>query len=899
MSDITHIKSPPDLLAKWRVDGYNGRYEKARGWTWNAHVNEVLQATEFMFNVGPDGRPGTGPQERRFRHYFKANDTYPSFGHALHALMRLDDQGADSITVEDFYNLCYLSALAHDLGKAGGEFQQMMWQKEHLYRKMNGPENGFEGEAGVPAWEQAKLFKERFEALDVRYSQFYRHEFMSAIIMFHEPKVRAWFRKAAKSDRGFALVLAGAFGHHLKCRYEKRTKVSSGDTFTDKPVFLAALSKCVQAITRTKSYDPFPTLSDWVPGTDFYVDMFEDREALETKFEDIKDAPVFRKVQDTALSTAIKWITILSDTYGSIHIDPLELKAKKAFLVERLGKDRSFRAQDVIFSMLEGLYHPENHDYYTQIANRLQHQAEARQDFERVSADEAEEVVTGKLRDMQKEVGVSTLNVLITASTGGGKTVAAFHAGAQRSYLRLLYTTPTTDTATRLYADYADAEKDDLKHSNKGLVDVQFAWQTVSGDVDPEEEKDERVIPQDMRDMLSHKTFCTVDQVLGVLSFYRKSVMWLPYILGSQIVFDEFHDYSGDLRAWHHKFLEWFPEIRTIHMSATVPESVKHEIETRVTRKSGRWRHLKVVGDSKSENATAPRYRFHFVESARSGADMLTYCTPGTLWLTNTVRRCQEIGGALSPDTIVYHSRFRYKDRWDIRDNVVAAFPNNGKEHEHVGVCVSTQVAEMSLDISAFRMITEMCPPAALVQRIGRLNRSAIPNSVFDVYVYVPWGDMKSGQPYSSKASREKGKADCWEDDYERMVAFVKALAALGPVSQATVEQYFQEYYANPLNCPRQDEVATNMLITGRESLRETGITTASILQADLDAWTEDPEHAGKSMPKKEIRRHAIPAILDTASREQLRHKIGVTEHHFILDNSWTYDPRLGLMPKV
>jgi CRISPR-associated endonuclease/helicase Cas3 len=92
------------------------------------------------------------------------------------------------------------------------------------------------------------------------------------------------------------------------------------------------------------------------------------------------------------------------------------------------------------------------------------------------------------------------------------------------------------------------------------------------------------------------------------------------------------------------------------------------------------------------------------------------------LWVHNTVdramRTCAE---ALRLDLPVepYHSRFRYKDRLVRQRTVIDGFARNMPPM----LAVTTQVAEMSLDLSADLLVSEWAPVAAMIQRLGRLNR--------------------------------------------------------------------------------------------------------------------------------------------------------------------------------
>jgi CRISPR-associated endonuclease/helicase Cas3 len=68
-----------------------------------------------------------------------------------------------------------------------------------------------------------------------------------------------------------------------------------------------------------------------------------------------------------------------------------------------------------------------------------------------------------------------------------------------------------------------------------------------------------------------------------------------------------------------------------------------------------------------------------------------------------------------------HHSRFARADRSLLDDAIETAF---GKDEPISGaVAVATQTVQMSLDLSASLMITDLCPVDVLLQRIGRLHR--------------------------------------------------------------------------------------------------------------------------------------------------------------------------------
>jgi len=93
--------------------------------------------------------------------------------------------------------------------------------------------------------------------------------------------------------------------------------------------------------------------------------------------------------------------------------------------------------------------------------------------------------------------------------------------------------------------------------------------------------------------------------------------------------------------------------------------------------------------------------------------------------IVNTVRRSQEIYNALrnkidgSSNILLLHSEFVWEDK-QRKEKKLIEFKETGKRPL---ILVSTQVIEVSLDISCEKMYTELAPADALGQRGGRLNR--------------------------------------------------------------------------------------------------------------------------------------------------------------------------------
>jgi CRISPR-associated endonuclease/helicase Cas3 len=196
---------------------------------------------------------------------------------------------------------------------------------------------------------------------------------------------------------------------------------------------------------------------------------------------------------------------------------------------------------------------------------------------------------------------------------------------------------------------------------------------------------------------------------------------------------------------------------------------------------------------------------------------------PGTLTLIvcNTVRTAQEIFQATGQETeagaakrILLTSRFRAADRRDAEGTLLAFESRRSQGHLGAGdpglICVSTQVVEAGLDISAHRLWTEHAPWPSLVQRLGRLNRDGKDNEARAVVWKI------------TPESRRKHEGEEWIGPY-RTVALNQAsslLEALAPISRqktatealAKLQAQMPEKYAealaiSPEPCPRALDV--------------------------------------------------------------------------------------------
>lgn len=143
--------------------------------------------------------------------------------------------------------------------------------------------------------------------------------------------------------------------------------------------------------------------------------------------------------------------------------------------------------------------------------------------------------------------------------------------------------------------------------------------------------------------------------------------------------------------------------------------------------------------------------------------------SPGTLSLVvcNSVKAAQQLYRRLASDnTALLTSRFRRSDREDHTKRLLA-FEEQRKAHNKGSgddtlpnspglICVSTQVVEAGVDISARRLWLEAAPWPSVLQRLGRLNRDGRADGKAKSFVFQWPKEAKKGKaqqigPYEAK----------------------------------------------------------------------------------------------------------------------------------------------------
>lgn len=672
-----------------------------------------------------------------------------------------------------FRALVLFGAFLHDWGKASDHFQQML--RGHTV-------------GGKPR------------------QQLVRHEALSALLALEHQGLRAWLSSApalAAPEDAWLLMGAAlaAAGHHLKfdaARSGDRrgpVRLSGAGSRITLLIGHADFRKTLRIGNTLGLGDP-PQLADTVWPSADPIDDPDDR--IQGPLFDRRDGLLGQE------GPAAAWWAGLDEAQRRLFA------LAKAWIV----------AADVAGSALAR----ERTSVPAWIAGALSAEPEP----EQLDAVVAERLGDKPLRGFQRSIAASDARVtLVEAGCGTGKTAAAYAWAAARGRAgqggKLFFCYPTTGTATQGFIDYVtklDTVEARLIHG-RAEADAELEGLLVT----PEQEREgdePQVRNETLQQMESGIIVCTADTVLGLLQNLRRPLFLSPAISTGRFVFDEIHAYDDRMFAALLDFLRTFPRAPVLLMSASIPRGRRAAIESITGPLADLPRPTDVEG--------LPRYELSGLVAPEEAWIEVRRCLHRggkVLWVSNTVARAIDAGRRAEEAGVpvcCYHSRFRYEDRRERHKDVVDAFePERGPV-----LAVTTQVAEMSLDLSADLLVTDIASAPALVQRLGRLNRRASP----DDDPPRPLGRALAlappfPEPYTS-------------DELARGCAFWEAARALGrPLTQRDLNECMHAALGDAPWPPPGDRPAESIWLCGGPEtrpgqLRDAEGTATVLLERDL-----------------------------------------------------------------
>jgi CRISPR-associated endonuclease/helicase Cas3 len=321
-------------------------------------------------------------------------------------------------------------------------------------------------------------------------------------------------------------------------------------------------------------------------------------------------------------------------------------------------------------------------------------------------------------------------HLLVAAPTGWGKTTLALIRISKLKPVKIFYVLPTITAIKDFYDTFT-------KIVDETYVGEYFYFADV--DLLTRHETEEDSLLDIYRYFIPRITITTIDQLLlTILQVGRYHIRRFNF-RDSLIILDEFHLLTPQMISSLRFFLKNLSQhynASILFMSATpsfvYSDALKEALpQLGTTVLSDEYRRLKrhkiELYSGKIENLLLEKQ------------DLLN--KHRILIIVNTVRTAQRIYKDLKErlrglrNVVLVHGDFAYKDR-----------AKKEAEISNADVLISTQVAEVSLDISFDVLMTELSPIPSLVQRLGRVNRYGGKPSETNAIVSEPEGYQPYGE---------------------------------------------------------------------------------------------------------------------------------------------------------
>ncbi len=335
---------------------------------------------------------------------------------------------------------------------------------------------------------------------------------------------------------------------------------------------------------------------------------------------------------------------------------------------------------------------------------------------------------------------------LVVACTGAGKTDYLFRRCKERVFYVLPFQASINAMFRRLAKDLgADNPQLDIRvlHAASSLVQLGKGQQ-------------ETVLQPLFGSAIKVLTPYQLAAIALGLKGYESMIL---DIRECDVILDEIHTYSGAAQAIVLKLVEILVQINCrVHIgTATMPSVLYNQLRAALGVNN-----VLEVRLTERELNTYDRHIVHKLadrETSWAIIDEAIHANKKILIVCNTVDTAQKIYDRIldlypPSDKLLLHSRYKREDR-NNKEKLLIGLDEDGKSIDRFNtstkscIVVSTQIVEVSLDISFDLMITDCAPLDALIQRFGRINRIRRENGVHKpIYVLAPPDNDKAAKPY-------------------------------------------------------------------------------------------------------------------------------------------------------
>ncbi len=372
-------------------------------------------------------------------------------------------------------------------------------------------------------------------------------------------------------------------------------------------------------------------------------------------------------------------------------------------------------------------------------------------------------------------------HTIVVACTGAGKTDFLF----RRCLGRVFYTLPFQASINAMFQRVSH----DLAHDNPDL-DIRLLHSASSlaikgGKIE------EKIIQGHVGSAIK---ILTPHQIAGIIFGTSGYEATLIDIKGCDVILDEIHTYTDIMRAIVLKIVHVLKDLGCrVHIgTATMPTLLYDQILELLGKDQ-----VLVVKLTDAELDKFNRHTIHKIDSWERAFPFIQKAVEGNkkvLLVCNRVQSAQGIFDIAKKSypgipIMLLHSRYKRGER-EQKEKLLIGKDKNGNPNfqfntsDKACIVVSTQVVEVSLDISFDLMVTECAPLDAMIQRFGRINRKRNEFTIGKykpAYVIKPPDSTGDAKPYALDILN-KSYAQLPDGEILQEISIQKMIDAVFPV---------------------------------------------------------------------------------------------------------------------
>lgn len=358
-------------------------------------------------------------------------------------------------------------------------------------------------------------------------------------------------------------------------------------------------------------------------------------------------------------------------------------------------------------------------------------------------------------------------NVAIIASTGAGKTEAALlWLNDEKGF----FTLPMKVSANAIYQRIKNHYLLPVNNQEKVAILHGDCYKLYENNGDNDLSN-----YHNARNLAYPLTVCTIDQIFKFAYKALGTEHLLATLKYSKVIIDELQAYSPDMLATIITALKYINKIggKFAIITATLPQFILNELST------CNIKYKRFIGniDNRHKIMIHEDDILNDLDSILNDAQ-----SKKVLIICNTVNSAQKLYNKfleLNSDVEIHllHSRYTKKHRQILEDDVIEF-----SKSDRVGICISTQIVEASLDIDFDVLYTYLSSIDSLIQRMGRVYRKREnSHQLSNVHIYT----FKDGigyvydktifertldvlKDYHNQIFLEEDKVNCMDKVYNR-----------------------------------------------------------------------------------------------------------------------------------